>query len=102
MNCAKFAQNSKEAVSGGEDRSIRFWSITEKNQIDIVEEAHRGAVMGVEYIEADLCIVSVGIDGSVRIWSTGLGKSLLQTIDTTFPIFSLVAVKGFKVSTMLP
>jgi COMPASS component SWD3 len=55
-------------ASGSEDGSIWLWDVSTKSVLQRLDNAHDGAVFGVDTHPSDRFIVSGGADGLVRMW----------------------------------
>ena len=68
IQCLSWAPNGKILASGGLDDSIYLWSLDKKMTRIGYPFAHRGGVVGIEFMTGGRCLVSAGKDGCVCQW----------------------------------
>lgn len=55
-------------ASGSENGSIFLWDVSTKTELQRIEGAHEGVVLGVDTHPTEPLIVSGGADRTVRLW----------------------------------
>jgi len=66
------------AVSGGEDRRVRFWDVHTGEQLDEPRRGHTGAVQAISttVLDGRPIAVSGGAEGTLRVWELADGGTL--------------------------
>jgi hypothetical protein len=75
VRCLAFAPDSRFALSGGDDHSVRLWDVTsgtERRRFD----GHTEEVLAVAFAPDGQRAVSAGNDRTIRLWDLGTGRPL--------------------------
>ncbi|KAI9220828.1 WD repeat and SOF domain-containing protein 1 [Blastocladiella britannica] len=77
--------------SGAADGELRVWSLSQRKATHVVTGAHRGTVKGLAAVPAANSVLSVGMDKTVKMWSTD-SESMTHPVQTWNSKYALNAV----------
>ncbi len=75
VNCVALGPDSRYAVSGGEDNTIRVWDLL-KGQCIRILKGHSSAILAVSITPDGRMVVSTSSDRTLRVWHIKSGKCL--------------------------
>jgi WD40 repeat protein len=82
------------AVSGGSDRIIRLWNISDGQEIRTFS-GHAGSVLGSVFSNSGKNLLSIGKDNTTRLWNISTGKELAQFISFTDGEWIVITPDGY-------
>jgi WD40 repeat protein len=91
VNSVAFSPDSKQIVSGSDDRTIRCWDAATGQQLLPALEGHTAWVSSVAFSPDSKQIVSGSDDRTIRCWDAATGQQLLPALEGHTESVSLVA-----------
>jgi WD40 repeat protein len=73
--CVAFSPDGKRLASGGEEKVVRLWDVSERKEIQALND-HTGAIRGVCFSPDGLFLASGDDDGVVRLWDARTGRPI--------------------------
>ena len=80
VNCTAWSGTGGCLVSGSDDKTIRRWNVTPKENVSVIETPHKVYAIACSPIN-DHHVVSGGDDGCLYVWDTSTGASVLGRLD---------------------
>ncbi|PQE30882.1 hypothetical protein CJF32_00011342 [Rutstroemia sp. NJR-2017a WRK4] len=81
VHSVAFSPDSKQVVSGSEDKTVQLWDTATGQQIPPILEGHTGGVHSVAFSPDSKHVVSGSEDSTVRLWDTAIGQQILPTLE---------------------
>ncbi|KAL0485245.1 WD repeat-containing protein [Acrasis kona] len=101
VNSVRCSRNTRTAVTGSYDKSIRLWDLNQSKSILVHSEAHSRFIYEVRYLGDE--IVSAGKDGCLKLWDFSCPNPLVSCYTTkngignSAPIYSMDTFDSYVV-----
>lgn len=94
--CGNFA-DQRVAVTGCDNGAISMWNLRSKTLIKEITHAHGGiAAVAITKLKSSDILISGGMDGFIKVWSTSFTQLLQIDIDT--PVTGIAPLSGHEVA----